>query len=218
MKKKDVKYKELSKSSLVKLGVSYDRQNDDSLYKFLQANQSQYRPQKPLPTVVKESGEIVEYSYYHNLFETSAKYELLRDGNVRNFVKKFPGNTQFLIKTPVGFKSSYEYYSVNGIYKALELAHCLLLEGDNSKISISNKYNKEIFYIEWSSEGVLTGKVIKETIKDNGEDSLEKILNDLCGLADHVSYALSDNDTAEKMDRIGTRFSNLVKLLIKEEK
>lgn len=218
MKKKEVKYKELNKSALIKLNKSYDQQNDDGLYKFLQDHSDQYQPMKLLPTVIKEGGEIVDYSYHHNLFQTSAKGQLLRDGNVRNFVRKFPGNTQFRIMVPTGFVSPYEYYTVNGIYKALELAHCLLLEGKDTKIAISNKYNKEIFYIEESSDGIINGRIVKETIEDNGEDSLEKILNDLCGLADYVSYELSADDIAEKMDLIGTRFSKLIKLLIKEEK
>lgn len=218
MKQKEIMYKDLDKSTLVRLNKDYDSKTNDNLFKFLQANAKSYVSEKPLPTVIRESGEMVDYTYYHNCFEMAAKDELLRNGSARNFIKKFPGNSQFKIKVPDGFASSYEYYTVNGIYKALELAYCLLLEGDLPKVKISNKYDKEIFYIEFSSDHILSGDIIKENIEDNGEDSLDKILNDLCGLADYVSFTLCDENTAEKMDLIGTRFSKLVKLLVREEK
>lgn len=50
------------------------------------------------------------------------------------------------------------------------------------------------------------------------EDTLDKILNDLCGCADCISHNYCDDELAESIDRIGTRFRKYVEKLTKEEK
>ena len=51
-------------------------------------------------------------------------------------------------------------------------------------------------------------------IKTETNDKIKKELNKLCGIADHISYTLADDETAEEIDKI---VSNINKLLDNKE-
>ena len=219
-----VNYKDLDKDTLVKLGKKFDIENGNQLFDYLQTHKLSFGVKKPVPFIkllTGNGGAIIDYDFYHKAFEFSAKYQLLRNTNVKNFVKENPGNTLFKIKIPDSIHNdihnSGDFFTINGAYRAFELGYCLLLESGQEEIAICNKYEKEVFRLSLNENGVFTGTVVVN--KDDANDSLDKILDDLCGCADHISLEFSDDNTAEKLDMIGTRISKLLKAaLMKEDK
>ena len=177
--------------------------------------------EKSLSEILKRRDmRFVDISDY-DISWTYRKNRIVSNPNIRSYLKTYK-NEKVLVKVPPEFiykeirnnkPREAIFYKFDNPTLALKVAYILSHETDNDAIEI---YDKDGFKIAnfIRKKGIAYFAPEDHHSNDNIETlSLEQCFDRLCGIADYISFAMRDNDTAENLDRVSYRIQQITETL-----